>query len=256
MTPEKFALAVGVAVFASGLIGLFLQRALPEKHTTGPSRDMIGAVVGLLTLLCALVTGLLIWTAYGVYAGQNAAIQTLAAKVLQLDFALADYGPDASAARAQLRQGLGKTIDQVWGANESDRNFVANNFAAAMDTMRRREKFLASLHPSTDEQKQALAAATSASDALGQARMQMSFALSAPVSYPLLLIVIGWVAFLFCGFGLMSRGTAMSVVALAFGATAVATAILMILDLSSPYSGVFRASSAPLEQVLATLGKE
>ncbi len=58
-----------------------LQRALPEKHTTGPSRDMIGAVVGLLTLLCALVTGLLIWTAYGVYAGQNAAIQTLASKV-------------------------------------------------------------------------------------------------------------------------------------------------------------------------------
>ena len=56
------------------MIGLVLQRILPEKHTIGPSRDMIGAVVGLLTLLCALVTGLLIWTAYGVYAGQDAAI--------------------------------------------------------------------------------------------------------------------------------------------------------------------------------------
>ncbi|MGC2833918.1 MAG: hypothetical protein WA238_06985, partial [Methylocella sp.] len=84
MNPEKFAAAVAVAVFAGGLIGLVLQRMLPEKHTTGPSRDMIGAVVGLLTLLCALVSGLLIWTAYGVYAGQNVAIQTLASKVLQL----------------------------------------------------------------------------------------------------------------------------------------------------------------------------
>jgi hypothetical protein len=74
MNPEKFAAAVAVAIFAGGLIGLVLQRSLPEKHTTGPARDMIGAVVGLLTLLCALVTGLLIWTAYGVYAGQNAAI--------------------------------------------------------------------------------------------------------------------------------------------------------------------------------------
>jgi hypothetical protein len=30
----------------------------------------------------------------------------------------------------------------------------------------------------------------------------------------------------------------------------------MILDLSSPYSGLFRASSEPLEQVLAMMGKE
>src|SRR5271157_1501051 len=132
MNPEKFAAAVAVAIFAAGLVGLVLQRMLPEKHTTGPSRDMIGAVVGLLTLLCALVSGLLIWTAYGVYAGQNIAIQTLAARVLQLDLALADYGPEAKDVRAQLRQGLGKTIDEIWGANESDANFVANNFTAAL----------------------------------------------------------------------------------------------------------------------------
>ena len=99
MNTGKLALAVAAVIFASGLLGLALQRVLHEKHTTGPSRDMIGAVVGLLTLLCALVTGLLIWTAYGVYAGQNVAIQTLAAKVLQLDLALADYGPEANAAK-------------------------------------------------------------------------------------------------------------------------------------------------------------
>ena len=84
----------------------------------------------------------------------------------------------------------------------------------------------------------------------------MSFALSAPVSYPLLLTVIGWVFILFCGFGLMSRGGAMPVVALAVGAVAVATAVLLILDLSNPYLGAFRVSSAPLEQVLAVMGKE
>ena len=89
---------------------------------------MIGAVVGLLTLLCALVTGLLIWTAYGVYSGQNTQIQALASKVMQLDLALSDYGPEANPARAQLRDALGKTIDQVWRVNESDGNFAANNF--------------------------------------------------------------------------------------------------------------------------------
>jgi hypothetical protein len=142
MNPEKFAFAVGVAVLAGGWLGLMLHRLLPEKHVTG-GKDMIGAVVGLLTLLSALVLGLLIWTAYGVYAGQNIAIQTLAAKVLQLDLALADYGPEAKDVRAQLRQGIAKTIDEVWGSNESDANFVADNFAGALRNLRSREAALA-----------------------------------------------------------------------------------------------------------------
>jgi hypothetical protein len=217
---------------------------------------MVGAIVGLLTLLCALVTGLLIWTAYGVYTAQNAAIQTLSSKVMELDLALADYGPDANPERVRLRERLGKTIDQVWGASESDKKFAANNFAAAIQLMRGREKALGSLHPVTEEQKQALATATGAAEAIGQARMQMSFALSNPLSYPLVLIVVGWVAVLFCGFGLMSRGSPVPVIALAVGAVAVASAVLLILELSSPYSGMFRASPAPLEQVLAAMGKE
>jgi hypothetical protein len=40
------------------------------------------------------------------------------------------------------------------------------------------------------------------------------------------------------------------------GAIAVASAIYLILELSNPYSGIFRASSEPLEQVLAFMGKE
>ena len=256
MSPDRFAFLVAIAVFAAGMIGLALQRVLPEHHTSGGSRDMVGAIVGLLTLLCAVVTGLLIWTAYGVFSGQNTQIQAVASKVMQLDLALSDYGSEANPVRAQLREALGKTIDQVWSASESDSNFAANSFAAAIRNLRARDKGLQALHPSTDEQKQALAAAISASDALSQARMAMSFALAAPVSYPLLLIVVGWVVCLFCGFGLMARVTVTSVVALAVGAIAVASAVLLVLELSSPYSGLFRASSAPLEQALAVMGKE
>jgi hypothetical protein len=256
MSPEKFAFEVAIAVFAGGSLGLILQHFLPDRFTTGGPRDMIGAVVGLLTLLSALVLGLLIWTAYGVYSGQNLAVQTLAAKVLQLDLALDDYGPDATPMRAQLRQTLAKTIDEVWGANESDANFVADNFAAAVKNLRDREKTLEGLHPSTDVQKQALAESASIVDSIGQARLQMSFALSNPVCYPLILIVVGWATCLFCGYGLMSKGNAMSVVAGFVGAIAVSSAVYLILDLSDPYSGVFRASSAPLEQVLVVMGRE
>ena len=256
MSPESFAVAVGLAVFGGGVIGLILQRLLPDTFTTGGPRDMIGAVVGLLTLLSALTMGLLIWTAYGVYAGQNTAVQTLAAKVLQLDLALADFGPDANPERARLRTAVGQAIDDVWRVRERDKDFVAQNFAAAVRALRKQEGDLTSLHPTTDAQKQALNQANAIVEAIGQARLQMSFALSNPVSYPLIFIVVGWAMALFCGFGLMSRGHTMSVIAVLIGAIAVSTSVYMILDLSSPYSGVFRPSTAPLEQVLDVMGKE
>jgi hypothetical protein len=256
MSPEKIALAIAVGVFACGMVGLALQWMLHEKHTTGPMRDMVGAVVGLVTLLSALTLGLLIWTAYGVYAGQNAAIQTLAAKDLQLDSALADYGPDAAPARQLLRASIAKALDEVWGANVSDENFVAHNFEAAQRDVRARRAALAALIPSTDAQKQALAIANSTVDALAQSRLQMSFALSAPISFPLILTVVSWVALLFLGYGLMSEPGPTSVISLIIGACVVASAFYMILDLSRPYSGFLRISGAPLEQVLAVMGKE
>ena len=256
MGPEKFALAVAVALFAGGVIGLVLQRILPESSTTGGPRDMIGAVVGLLTLLAALTMGLLIWTAYGVYAGQNTAIQALAAKFLQLDLALADYGPEAKDLRLQVRDALSKTIDAFWGTNENDANFAANNFAEALRNMHTRVVALDALHPSTDAQTQALTIAKATSEAIGQSRLQMSFALAAPVSYPLILTVVAWAVLLFCGFGMMSSHHVMSLIAVFIGACAAASAVYMILDLSSPYSGVLRASPAPLQQVLAVMGEE
>ena len=256
MNPENFALGVTAAVFVGGAVGLILQRTLPEKYTSGGPRDMIGAVVGLLTLLSALVLGLLIWTAYGVYSSQKAAVQSISANVLQLDLALEDYGPETAAARAQIKQQVAKTVNQIWGGNDSDRALVAYNFAAAIGVLRNGDKLLDTFHPSTDEQKQALARARQMIATIGQARLQMAFALTDPVSYPLVLIVVSWAVFLFCGFGLLSKYNAMSFVAVAVGALAVSTAMYLIMDLSAPYSGLFRASSAPIEEVLDYLNKK
>ncbi len=255
MDATRFGLAVAAAVFASGLLGLALQRVLPERLTTGSASEMIGAVVGLLSLLSALTLGLLVWTAYGVYSGQNAAIQTLAAKVLQLDLALTDYGPDAEAGRTLLRQDFARTIDEVWGRPKSDKAFMAGAFAEAIANLRRRQAYLDQLTPATDAQRAALFAAQQTVEGIAQSRLQMAFALSNPISFPLVYTVVAWAVALFCGYGLKSRMSAMSAIALAGGALAVGSAAHLIVDLSSPYSGIFRASPAPLAQVLAFMGQ-
>lgn len=250
-----FGSAVAAVVFVCGLVGLALQRVVPERLTTGPAADMIGAVLGLLSLLAALVMGLLIWTAYGVYSGQNLAIQSLAARILQYDLALTDYGPGADAGRALLRQDLANTITEIWGADLSDGQFVAVTFQRALANLKRRETYLDSLAPETDTERTALAAARQSVDAIAQSRLSMAFALSSPVSWPLIFTVVGWTAILFLGFGLKSRLGGMSLVALAVGSAAVASAAWLIVDLSRPYSGLFHASPAPLEQTLGYVSR-
>jgi hypothetical protein len=105
-------------------------------------------------------------------------------------------------------------------------------------------------------QKQALAAATSTVDSINQSRLQMSFALGNPVSIPLVAIVVAWATLLIFGYGLLSGGNVASFVAMVVAALAVASAAYLIVALSDPYAGLFRASSAPLDQVLAVIDKE
>ncbi len=247
-------ICVAAVTFVGGMCGLALHRTLPEKVTLGALRDMTGAIGGLLTLLTALVLGLLIWTAFGVYAAQVAAVRNLATETLQLDVALADYGADAASGRAQLREAVARTIDQIWGT-QGDSNFVAQTFDATIANLHDRQAFLNSLHPSTETQKQALAAANQAAAAIAQTRLQMAVALTDTISRPLVVIVVGWAVFIFMGFGLMHTSHLAAVVAMAVGAVAVSSAVYLVVDLSQPYAGLFHVSADPIADVLQRMGK-
>jgi hypothetical protein len=87
-------LIVACLTFASALVGFLVQRLLPVQYLTD-AKGMVGSITGLVILLLALVLGLLVWTSYGVYTTQNTESQALGPTILQLDFALERYGPEA-----------------------------------------------------------------------------------------------------------------------------------------------------------------
>jgi hypothetical protein len=248
------AFVVAAMTFAGGVAGLALQRLLPEDLASGALKDMIGAISGLLTLLTALVLGLLIWTAYGVFANQASAVRNLAIGILQLDLALSDYGPDAAAGRAQLRDRAPKNIEEIW-ARPGDSGVVTRSDKAAIANLRERQAYLNSLQPTTELQKQALAAANQAATSISQTRLQMALALTDPISRPLIFIVVAWSTFIFVGFGFMHGGHLSTIFAVAIGAIAVAAAVYLVLDLSEPYSGIFEVSPKPLQQALEQINK-
>jgi hypothetical protein len=255
MTSMFVAIWVAVLTFVAGILGLYLQKLLPDQHSVEKSRDMIGSVMGLVTLLLALVLGTIVGSAYFFSSTQQSELQTLSVRNLLLDKALAQYGPETKPVREKMKEGMTQVYNLFWGSGAGDVDPKLLTAASAMDGLKPMGDYIASLDAKTPEQKAALAAAQSNFGVIEQTRLLMSLQLAVPFSKPLLYVVVAWAAILFFGFGMLSRITATTLAAMALGAFAVASAIFLILELSEPYSGLFRISPAALEQTIAALDR-
>jgi hypothetical protein len=246
-------LGVAALTFAFGMAGLYLQKLLPERHTSERSRDMIAAIVGLLSLLLALVLGALIGSTFSFYSTQKSEMETFASRALQLDLALAEYGPETAAARAGMKETLTRVRRMLWWRGGPDRSKPDFTVAEPLKPLRAMDEYIASLDPKTPAQRRFQSAAQGYASAMEQTRFLISLQLASPVSWPLVVIVVSWAMILFCGFGVLSRINATTIVALGFGAFAVGSALFLILELSEPFTGVFRLPSAAIDQMLASL---
>jgi hypothetical protein len=245
--------AAAILAFVSGMVGLYLGVALPEKHSIERARDMIGSIAGLFSLLLALVLGTLVGNAYAFYATQKSEMETLASRVVQLDVALAEFGPETASIRAGLKQSMHSVHDMIWGNNVGLQSRDAS-IVPALSHLRELDTSVASLNPQTPAQRQFAGTAAVDASVIEQTRILISLQLASPVSWPLIFVVISWALILFCGYGMLSRFNATTLVALAFGAFAVGSAIFLILVMSEPFTGLFRIPSGAIDQTLEALG--
>lgn len=246
----KRAVLIGCLIFVGCIIGVLLQRLLPTQHLAD-AKGAITTIQGLVTLLLALVLGLLIWTSYGVYSQQQSEAQTLGSQILQLDLALERYGPDADRGRELLKQDLIATRERFWGG---DGDAPARmTYGESRAELRDFDGFFAKLKPSTDEQRRLLDAARQLSSSIVQTHYLMSRQLRNPFPTTLLISVVCWATLVFTCVGALSSVNALSVINEALGAASVASAIYLILEFSQPYVGLFRISSEGIDQVIASL---
>jgi len=219
---------------------------------TSGSRDMIGAIMGLVTLLLALVLGTLVGSAYGFFAVQKANVETLGARAIQLDMALAQYGPEAQPLREGLKDAVTSAYHAIWGGGNNPKLLEVASYLPALKEL---NIGISALTPHTPAQTQLISTIAINAGIIEQTRLLMSLQLTNPISWPLIITVTCWSCLLFCGFGMLSRINATTLSAMALGAISVASAIFLILELSQPYTSLLRISSAGLEQVIVDLDK-
>jgi hypothetical protein len=243
-----------VLFMVAGYAGLALQTRLMDEHKTGDTKAVVGQVSGLVSLLLALVLGTLIGVSWAYFSTQRTNLETFSAQVLRLDQALGQFGPETKPMRDQLKQGIEKAYDAIWGGGNIDP--VMLTVGPPLANAQGVSDFLATLQPKTDAQKAALATANQYASMVEQSRLLMSLQIaSGPVSVVLIAILVFWTAALFFGIGLYAPSNALVTAALTFGALSIAFAIFLILELGMPYTGLFRVSPAALEQTIEFIDK-
>ena len=243
--------AVAAVTFGASIVGMALQWVVPADVLTA-SKGSVGAMVGLVTLLLALVLGLLVFTAFSVFTTQRDEAYSLGPLVAEVDLALEQYGPEAAAGRAGMYAALQRSRLRFFG--DSERGPQPFTFEEMRAIYSSQGGFFDRLKPATDAQRALVATAKDQVRKLADTQMLMARQLASPFPPHVLTVVVCWAAALFLGNGLVAAPNAVSVLAHLAGAISIGIAIFLILELSSPYTGLIRLSPAGIDRVLQILG--
>ena len=244
---------VFACAFGGALVGMFLQRVLPDAHLRQDSKDVIKLGTGLIATMAALVLGLLVGAAKSAYDSQTAGFHQMGTNIILLDRTLAFYGPEAAQARDKLRATVVAMIDRLWLSNGSSSSGLENETITA--SSRAVYDAIRKLAPRDDAQRSLQSQALQTSADLARTRWFLSQDNDGSIPIPFLVVLAFWLFVLFTSFGLFSPGNATVMVVLFVCALSVAGAVLLIVDLDQPFQGLIQISDAPLRAALAQLGR-
>ena len=252
--------ALGTALLAFGitLLGAFggvaLRRALPEQHLGDETKDMLRLGAGLIGTIAALVLGLLIATAKSEYASLSGHVQHLTADVILLDQLLAQYGPEATPAREVLRQALDPLVERIW---QEGRTGAANRpfemTKSGEQVILRVIVKIEQLTPQNEIQRMFRDRSVNIANDAAQTRLILFEQSDNAIPVPFLAVLIFWLSIIFSSFGMFSRVNTTAVAGLIIFSASAAGALYLVLDLSSPFTGLMQIPSAPLRNALAPL---
>jgi hypothetical protein len=250
MNPIATSVTVFACIFGGALLGMFLRGVLPAHHFEDDTKDVIKLGMGLVATMTALVLGLLIATAKGSYDAQKDEVTQLSAKVILLDRTLAHYGPETKDIRNLIRGAIDREIGRVWPEDRARAPQMEPGGSAATPY----EKIL-ELSPKDDAQRTLKALALSIGMEIQQTRWLMFAQRGSSFSMLFLVVVVSWLTLIFISFGLYAPRNATVIATLFVCALSVTGAILMILELNTPFEGLIQISPAQLRGTLSVLGQ-
>jgi hypothetical protein len=238
-------------LLAGTLLGVLLQRVLPEHHFSGDSKSLINLGMGLIGTMAALALGLILASAKGSYDTTRSELIQLAANFGLLDRALAHYGPETRETRVFLRRSLEQITDVLWarnGAAFEQSDPTATGFGMVSDQIE-------ALAPQNDSQRTIQSHSLDITVDIGRTIWLLHERRGRSISTPLVVMLIFWFVIIFTSFGLFAPRHTTAFVVLFLCALSVSAALFLILELDRLFGGLIQIPSAPLCATAEQIGK-
>lgn len=255
MSALSIAFIVFLFVVAGGVFGIVLRRALPDRHLSEDSKDMVRLGTGLVGTIAALVLGLLIASAKTSFDTRGAQINQLTANVILLDNFLAKYGPDSHDARQSLRQAVESMAKRVWDESETRTKSVHafTTTAAFEEFYEKLDRLAADSEAKRSLKDRAVQAATELAKTRFLLFAEAETDRSIPT--PFLIVLTFWLTIIFISFSLFAQPNAIVIVCLVLFAISASASIYLVLELAQPFDGLMQISSEPLRKALEPMSK-
>jgi hypothetical protein len=242
---------VFACVFGGALLGIFLGLVLPKEHLSSESTTVVRMAMAMISLMSAVVVGLLIASAKSSFDIRDHEYRLSAANIVLLDRAMAHYGAETTAARDLLRQFAESRLRAVW-----PEYCTADVGCAEMGLEREAiQDMLRALSPKNDAQRWLQSRALQISTDIQQLHWLLIEQSGSTIQWPFLAILVFWLTMIFMSFGLSAPPNATVITTLFVCSLSISGAIYLILQLHQPFDWPMKISSAPLRTAIDQLGQ-
>lgn len=264
---EAFSAAILLVILAaSAAVGMLVSRVLPERHRSRDTVEIVQLVITMLVTFAALVMGLLTVSVKNSYDTADNDMSALAARIVQVDQLLREYGPDLQPARGMLRGYTAAAIATTW-TNEAapegdyyprnDPTTVAGGMESVNlgDILLHIGVILRQLDPADGFHRQLASDLRVRFEALTQARWAVIEQAHPTISRPFYMVMVFWLMVIFACFGLTGPRNGLVITMIVLCALSIASAVFVILDMDTPFSGPIMISSDAMRGALADLNR-
>lgn len=244
--------------------GVWVRPLLPEEHKAHETVQLIQLVMGMLVTFAALVLGLMTASAKASFDTESNDLRAFAADLIEFDTTMREYGSDTDEARHLLRLYTAAAIASTWPgepapAGDYPRDIGTQDNTQKLENVRLGDMLTAvgrelrQLRPHDPLQQRALGDALTQYRRTVDARWKIIEEAHSSISLPFFMTLTFWLCVIFLSFGLIAPRNALALVMISLGAVSIASAVYVIADLDTPFTGPIVISSSPMRDALEHL---
>ncbi len=250
MSSVAVGLLVFILVFAGALVGVLVNRLLPEEHLLKETQDVLRLSTGMLSVLASLVLGLLIASAKTSFDRINTDVRQFSTTVIELGDSLRGVGPSAAPALTLLHDYITRSVHMHSGGVEEPA--VVEDATAGNVFLKLRDSII-DLPDSTPRQAMLRAQAWGLFQTLQQSRWNIIQEAPNTLPTPVLYILVAWIVLIFMSFGHNAPNNLTVLIALFVCSAAIGGAIFLVDEMDAPFDGLIQISGEPMQKALAHL---